>query len=90
MKVYAGVDKDSILIHMAMRRSSTAMPDTRALPSDLKWQTSQRNSGWQCDRTNAGFCRMRLRGMAKNCCIINVLAALLNLFLARCSLLLAK
>ena len=34
-----------------------------------------------------GFQKTRLRGMAKNCCKVNVLAALTNLFLARRQLL---
>jgi IS5 family transposase len=36
-----------------------------------------------------GFQKTRLRGLVKNCCKINVLAALTNLFLARCRLLMA-
>ncbi|MFM6129794.1 MAG: transposase [Sphaerospermopsis kisseleviana] len=37
-----------------------------------------------------GFQKTRLRGMTKNRCKIHVLAALSNLFLARCQLLLTS
>jgi hypothetical protein len=50
---------------IAMRRSSTAMPATRASPRGLEWRAIQQNSGWRCDQASDGFYRTRLKEASK-------------------------
>lgn len=39
--------------YMVMMRWFTAMPATKALPREPRWQGRQRSFGWRCDRGNA-------------------------------------